>query len=145
MDYWTPLRRAGRYASSDVPGRNRQDMLYADPFGTHEPGLILCVRELPARFTRDSDTDLSLAVSLYPPDLFRCRSPACCLFRSKIRRFWSGAREELLRHLPLPPCPLFQVKRMTSGAFCTSELGQPGHNDKDRVAATAQCDAKCNQ
>jgi len=33
---------------------------------------------------------------------------------------------------------------MTSGCFCTSELGQPGHDDKDRVAAAAQCDGRFN-
>jgi len=57
---------------------------------------------LPARFARDSDIDLSLAVSLYPPDLFRWRFLACRPFSDKIRRFLGEAREEALRpFLPL--------------------------------------------
>ena len=99
---------------------------------------------MPARFHRDSDIDLSLAVSLYSPDLFCCGYHHPCMFSDETRRFWSGASEEILRRLPLPPGRQFQVKRMTSAAFSTSELRQPGHDDKDRVAAPAQSDVLCN-
>ena len=114
------------------------------PLGRMNPSSNSVSGELPARFHRDSDTDLSLAVSLYLPDLFHCRSHHPRMFSNEVRRFWSGAREEILRHFPLPPGRWFRVMRLTSDAFCTSELGQPGHYDKVRIEATAQCAAICS-
>jgi len=90
--------------------------------------------------SRDSGTDLRLAVSLYPPDRFRSAPQHCGVFSDEIRRFWSGAREKGLRHSLLLPVRRFHLKRTTSGGCCMSNLAQSSHDVRDPRATPAHSD-----
>jgi len=87
MGYWTLLRRVGRYALSDAPDTERTACAGLILLECMHPSPSFALGELPMGFTRDSDTELSPAVSVYHPDLFHCRSLQPCMFSDEIRRF----------------------------------------------------------